>query len=77
MPQFFIYRSSSKNIINCLAVDIRVDVISMSGITDEQLLENLKKYFKHKGFKSEEQKNAIKNILKSEWIKIISEIGAI
>lgn len=65
-PAIFYLQRNLKNIINCLAADIRVDVISMSGITDELLLENLKKYFKHSGFKSEVQKNAIKNILKSE-----------
>lgn len=38
----------------------------MSVIGDDVLLENLKKYFKHKTFKSETQKNAIKNILQGK-----------
>lgn len=40
----------------------------MSVIGDDVLLENLKKYFKHKAFKSETQKNAIKNILQGRQI---------
>lgn len=39
----------------------------MSVISDETLLENLKKYFKHSKFKSEVQKNAIKNILQGNF----------
>lgn len=38
----------------------------MGLVSDETLLENLKKYFKHSHFKSEIQKNAIKNILQGK-----------
>lgn len=44
----------------------------MVDVTDERLLENLKKYFKHSNFKSEAQKNAIKNVLRGKlsYVKI-------
>lgn len=46
----------------------------MSGLSDEQLLDSLKKYFKHSNFKSETQKNAIKNILKSKFSNIVRNL---
>lgn len=53
---------------NYFVEEISVDAENMSNVTDEHLLENLKKYFKHNGFKSEQQKNAIKNILQSKFL---------
>lgn len=50
---------------------VRCNQSIMSEISEEELLLNLKKFFKHSSFKSETQKKAIKNILQGEILNFV------
>jgi hypothetical protein len=65
VERIFIHRGGV--ITNRCLVKVLTVLDKMSDVSEEQLLENLKKYFKHTRFKSDTQKNAIKNILRGKF----------